>query len=346
MINTNIDWLQFSGFVDLVKLSDRQYFKINVCEFSTRHFKTVAEVLDTRQNKKIAVIAFKPHSNALPQNLILVKIQNWLLYQNYLNQYIEDFLNVFEIQFNNLTRVDICRDFQKLDYRNLKPQSFIKNFLREKYIKVRKSKGQVYFNNGQNIDFQYLKFGSAKSRICSYLYNKTKELDEIENKPYVREIWNQCGFIPANGDVWRCEFRLQNFDFLLTDTETGEQITYNGNVCGLQSLDIVNNCENLFNALAAHYLEFKKSDENNDSNKSRKTSFYLFNQDKKNLFSRVYNDNPEAGRAEKIFIKKLYTLNNELRGTDHELSVYGETVLKRVIEAHELRTWAINKQYI
>jgi hypothetical protein len=348
MINTNIDWLQFSGFTDFTNIHKKvnNVFKMEICEFSTRHFKTVAEITDLRQNKKIAVFAFNPHSAALDKNLILIKINNWLLYQNYLIQYIEDLLEYYDIKFNNLTRVDICRDFQKLDYRNQLPKKFIKNFLHEKYIKVRKSKGQVYFNNGENLDFQYLKFGSGKSRICCYLYNKTKELNEIENKPYIREQWVKAGLNENLLDVWRCEFRLQNFDFLLTDTETGEQISYNGNVCGLNSLDIINNCENLFNALSNHYLEFKKVNENRDTNKSRKTSFYLFNQDKKTLFNRVYNDNPESGRAEKIFIKKLYTLNNELRGTDHELSIYGETVLQKVIEAHELTKWALNKQFI
>lgn len=345
MINCCIDWFQFSGFIDLKQFpKEKQPFVVKMANHSTKHFKKVADVIDQRQNKKVCVFAWQPHSSALPQNLIIVKIANYLLYQNYVLDYVMDLMQTFNIQFNNLTRVDVCRDFHRLDYRNSKPELFIKSFLKEKYIKVRKSKGQVYFTNGGNLEFQYLKFGSAKSRICSYLYNKTRELNEVENKPYIRDLWHKIGLNENNEDVWRCEFRIQNFDWLLTDTDTGEQINYNGNAAGSNSLDILNNADNLFKALSMHYLEFKI--QSNDTNTTRKKTFYLFNQDKKMLFNRVYNDNPESGRAVKIFIKKLWELNNDLRGTDYELSIEGKKVLNNVVQAHQLTGWAANKNLI
>jgi hypothetical protein len=340
----SIDWLQFSAYVDVKTFDVLKFngvFKIERLNFATRHFKEIIEIYDTRQNKRVSTITYKPHSDTLPKNIAIIKIDNWLLYQNYLKTYLNDFIQRFNIQFKNLSRVDICADFNTIAYRNLKPQSFIKSFLSGKYIKLRKSKGQVYFNNGEILDFQYLKFGSGRSRVCSYMYNKTKELDEVLNKPHIRENWRKNNL---SGEVWRCEFRLQNFDFLLTDKETGEQINFNGNIAGLNSLDIINQVQPLFDALADHYLTFKIKSK--DSNKSRLKSFYLFNNNKQFLFNRIYNDNIEAGRAEKIFIKKLYELNNELRGTDHELSIYGEQVLKKVINATELYDWAKHKQII
>ena len=340
----SIDWLQFSALIDVKAFDIIKFngvFKIERLNFSTRHFKEIIEVHDTRQNKRVATITYKPHSDTLPKDLALVKVDNWLLYQNYLKTYLNEFINVFNIQFKNLSRVDLCADFNRIAYRNLKPQMFIKSFLSGKYIKLRKSKGQVYFNNGEILDFQYLKFGSARSRTCSYIYNKTKELDEVINKPHIRENWRKNNL---SGEVWRCEFRLQNFDFLLTDTETGELINFNGNVAGLNSLDIINQVAPLFDALANHYLTFKIK--SNDTNKSRLKSFYLFENNKQFQFKRIYNDNIEAGRSEKIFIKKLYELNNDLRGTDFEFSIAGTDVLNKVIEATELRNWAINKGFI
>lgn len=344
-MNICLDWFQFSGFADFSSLPhENEYLRVNVQNYSTRHFKHVAEIEDIRQNKKVGVVAWGPHSAALPKNMVLVKIANFLLYQPYLKQYVFDLLELLKIEFNNLTRVDICRDFQFLDYRKLPPQSFIKNFLKEKYIKTRRSKGQVYFNNGGGLNFQYIKFGSAKSRVCSYIYNKTIELNEVENKPYIRELWKKNGINESVSDVWRCEFRLQNFDFLLTDRETGEQISYNGNVSGLNSLDIIDNFSDLFKALCNHYLEFKI--QSNDTNTTRKKTFYIFKDCHNFQFNKVYNDQPESGRSEKIFIKKLWQLNNELRGTDYELSIEGENVLNKVIQAHQLQKWAINKAII
>lgn len=340
----SIDWLQFSGFID-VKIFDlltvNGIYKIERLNFGTKHFKEIIEVYDTRQNKRVSTITYKPHSDVLPKNIALIKFDNWLLYQNYLKNYVNDFINIFNIEFKNLSRVDICGDFNRLSYRQLKPQQFIKSFLSGKYLKLRKSKGQVYFNNGEFLDFQYLKFGSGRSRVCSYIYNKTKELDEVINKPHIREFWNQN---KITGEVWRCEFRLQNFDFLLTDIETGELINFNGNVAGLNSLDIIDQVKPLFEALANHYLHFKVKSK--DTNKTRQKSFYLFENNKQFLFNRIYNDNIEAGRSEKIFIKKLYELNNELRGTDYEFSISGSDVLNKVINATELTKWAKIKGYI
>ena len=340
----SIDWLQFSALIDVKFIEETTVlgiYKIQRCNYSTRHFKVVIEIFDTRQNKRVATITYLPHSDALPKNLAICKFDNWLLYQNYVNDYVIEFINVFNLQFKNLSRVDICIDFNLLDYRGIHPKNFIKSFLSGYYVKLRKSKGQVYFNNGEFLDFQYLKFGSGKSRVCSYIYNKSKELEEAINKPHITEHWRKHNI---TGEVWRCEFRLQNFDFLLTDVDTGEQINFNGNVAGLNSIGIINDIQPLFDALSNHYLHFKVR--GSDSNKSRLKSFYLFNNDKKYQFNRVYNDNPESGRAEKIFLKKLYTLNNELRGTDHDFSIYGDLVLNSVINATELNTWAKNKNLI
>lgn len=340
----SIDWLQFSALID-VKTFDiiktNGIFEFKRCNYQTRHFKEVVEVLDTRQNKRAATITYKPHSDAFPKGLALIKVDNWLLYQNYLKTYLNEFIQIFNIQFKNLSRVDICADFNRIAYRNQQPQQFIKGFLSGKYIKLKKSKGQVYFNNGEILDFQYLKFGSGRSRVCSYLYNKTKELEEVLNKPHIRENWRKNNL---SGEIWRCEFRLQNFDFILTDTETGELINFNGNIAGLNSLDIINQIQPLFDALANNYLTFKVKAK--DSNKSRLKGFCLFENNKQFLFNRIYNDKLEAGRSEKIFIKKLYELNNELRGTDYDFSIQGEDILKKMVQATELERWAINKGFI
>jgi len=341
----NLDWLQFSAFIDPIEwdsMISKSIFKLIKCDYSTRHFRTIKEIWDIRQNKRIAVITYHPHSNALNKKLAIVKIDNWLLYQNYIINYLTDMITTLDIQFNNLSRIDICCDFNKIDYRNIHPAKFIKSFLSGYYVKLRKSKGQVYFEQGENLDFQYLKFGSGKSRVCSYIYNKTKELDQVTNKPHIRDVWKKYGL---NGEIWRAEFRIQNFDFLLTDTDSGEQISFNGNISGLNSLDVINSIKPLFDAMSNHYLHFKIKD-CKDSNKSRLKSFLLFDNDQQYLFNKTYNDNIESGRSEKIFIKKLYELNNELRGTDHELSIYGEEVLKKVINATELTEWAKHKQII
>lgn len=340
----NIDWLQFSGNLHPENWNENKIvenFKIEKLNFGTKHFKTIYEVFDLRQNKKVATVVLNPHSSAISKILCIVKIENWLLYQNYVMNYIIEFLEVFNIKFKNLTRVDICCDFNLLDYRNQYPAKFIEKFLKGDYIKLRRSKGQVYFEQQKKLNFQYLKFGTGNSRICTYIYNKTKELEQVKNKPHIRESWKQNNL---SGEIWRCEFRIQNFDFLLTDIETGQQINYNGNIAGLNSFDIIFNCETVFKALSDHYLVFKIK--GNDTNKSRLKGFKLFNTNEITIFKKVYNDNPESGRSEKIFIKKLVELNDVLRGTEHDIGLYANSLLIKIINATELNEWAKNKNLI
>ena len=339
----SIDWFQISVIISdldwtIKKVDNYQLIKE---QYSTKHFRNIFTIKDIRQNKIVATITINPNSTIINKNLGIIKFENWLMYQNYSKQFILQFLIDFDLKFNSISRVDICKDFNYFDYRKTQPQIFIKNFLSNKITKLRKSKGQVYFEQGEKLDFQYIKFGSGKSRVCSYIYNKTKELEQVKEKPHIREVWKKNNL---TGTIWRCEFRIQNFDFVLIDVETGEMINYNGNLSGLNSIDILDNATDLFYSLSNHYLKFKVV--SSDSNKSRLKEFILFNNQSKKIFKKVYNDNIESTRSEKIFIKKLYELNNELRGSYHDLGQYGDEVLKNVINATELNQWANQKGII
>lgn len=337
----SIDWFQISVFIDINQWKNIEkllFYNIKKENYSTKIFRNVYTISDGRQNKNIATITTNPNSPIIKNNLAILKFDNWLLYQNYCKEYILQFLKDFNLVFNSISRIDICNDFNYFNYRKTDPSKFIKNFLNNKIVKIRRSKGQVYFEQGDKLDFQYIKFGSGTSRICSYIYNKTKELDQVKEKPYIREFWKKN---KLSGTIWRCEFRIQNFDFILIDSETGEIINYNGNLSGLNSIDILDNGFELFYALSNHYLKFKIAGV--DSNKSRLNEFKLFENPNQKLFKKVYNDNIESSRAEKIFIKKLYELNNELRGSYYDLGQYGDEVLKNVINATELKEWAITK---
>jgi len=344
-MNKQIDWFQIhvklsKQFHAGAALNDSNLIRKKM-DYGTKHFRAIDEIFDKRYpSKRVASIAYIPNSTALPAFMGIIKFDNWLLYQVYSYRYILDFITFNEFDFQNLTRVDIAIDFNFLDYRNIHPERFIKKFLCEDYTKVRKSKFHVIGNNGDRHYYQYLKFGSAKSRVCSYIYNKTKELEEVENKPHIREAWERNGL---TGEIWRCEFRIQDFDFLLTDTDTGEQISYNGSVSGLNSLDILKPevSNNVFNALADHYLHFKIN--GNDTNKTRLQSFKIFNTDGTKLFNRVYNEQHESNRSTKIFLKKLYELNNEMRGTDYEFSIEQNNLINKMIDAHRLEEWAAKK---
>ena len=59
-----------------------------------------------------------------------------------------------------------------------------------------------------------------ESNVDTYLYNKTKEMQDKKYKPWIVEAWKRAG-IDTSKDVWRLEFSLHNPRFIVRDNITG-----------------------------------------------------------------------------------------------------------------------------
>lgn len=57
--------------------------------------------------------------------------------------------------------------------------------------------------------FEYIRWGSRESGVCTYLYNKSKELHDKSSKPWISERWQAAGLDESKGDVFRIEFSIK-----------------------------------------------------------------------------------------------------------------------------------------
>lgn len=154
-------------------------------------------------------------------------------------------------------------------------------------------------------DINYIAFGSRSSSVCSYMYNKTKELREVKEKPYIRQLWKENG-IDDNRDVWRVEISIKSDAKTLLKTETGEIFTLSTDMLKLQA-DI----ESLFYIYAAKYFDFRINDLT--KNKSRMKPVPIFER-MPTITTRPIRLTlrQDSTKSDKIFLRKLVNIEVEI----------------------------------
>ena len=324
-----IDWLQLNcrGVISPTKLD------LLIKEpYSTRIFENVYKY--ERAGKILYTIAFKPLSPILPADTVIIKIGNEFLYRPDLWSNVNALIEWLGIVVKGITRLDLAVDFQYF-LNNLLPSNLISNFVNNKYLKNGLAQFKIIGTQKETMNFEYLRFGSGESDISAYMYNKSKELKDVKNKPWITEVWQKT-FIDNTLDTWRLEFSLKSNQIHELNKVTGEleRLTY-------QSIQNQAYLEQLYTSLVYKYFRFKHN--NNTKNKTEMKDVQLFKFECVPNAIRVITDKHESGRSERIFLRKLESFNNEMRAiknerlnSDSETYGIGKVVLNDVINLYGL----------
>lgn len=242
------------------------------------------------------------------------------------------------MEFQNFARLDLSLDFQQFE-NGMNPALFIKRYLTGSILKVGKAAKfkVVGSQNDEGHVYESIRFGSLLSEISYYMYNKTKEMEQVKWKAWINDKWEKNGF-DASKDVWRLEFSLKSSHKVLIDTESGE-------TKALHSLDTLkrDNTQLAFEVLRDKYWQFVWND--GQVKKSRMRKLKLFSPCKFPFMLSETEGYQDATRSTKIFIKKLEETATELRGHDME-GVFSATHLKhKLIHQYGLQQWAHQKGF-
>lgn len=297
---------------------------------------------------KIAEVLADMHPDMhIDTQTVFVRFDNKFLYAENLYDRVLKFLDDNELVFHNWTRFDVCCDFEKfLDgwgKKNLVPSDFIKRYMDGKVRLLnrrrgRKRKGCVWFEDGEKgIDFQSLKLGSNYSAVNTKLYNKSQELKDVEDKPYIREQWQQNGMDNKSCDVWRLEFKITDFNSIVIDDDTLAMT--------LKSLEILKdeNIGLLWNVLREHYFQFYKED--GTKNVTRKKKVELFDYQETGMKLREISGKVNTTRTHKIFIKKLLDTQQVIRENNDmkKIAFATDYIAAWLVERHDLFEWCETK---
>lgn len=300
-----IDWLQLYVEMPLNDFDKSNVYEITLEPYQTRQFKKVYTIKSMGDKKPIATIACEAHSNIMAKNTGILKIENKCLYQSELKQWVEHLIEKLNLKLLNVTRIDYFIDFQKF-CGDVDVQDFIKKFVSGEIIKLGKQKFQINGNVKKDFTYNYLKFGSKTSDINYYLYNKTLELKEVKNKPYIQQLWKKVN-MKDDVDVWRLEFSIKNSQKILID-EFGEEVSNMKNL-SMTNFDVMKQFIKML--LNKHWRYATRENFERDKCSTRVKLIQFFNLDVvKSVWMRI-SEKLTSNRMDKVFIKKLISLKSD-----------------------------------
>lgn len=247
------------------------------------------EVYSVFQGKlKVAVLCRAPRSSAMDAKGCTLKLENRVLYSRQWLSILRSILSDLQLQYKGITRIDLCYDCNKLagglsvgkflfDYATAAPYQ-------EGHI-VRVGSRRFAFhgirNRGGAMEVNSMRWGSQGSDIGAYCYNKSLEMVEVKEKPWILERWEANGLINewdmgawnkltdarkryeiedgksadyVHTPVWRWEISIKSHAKDLLDLNTGELFQL--------SLDYIEQqgaVERLFYVYAAKAFHFRMS---------------------------------------------------------------------------------------
>lgn len=233
-----------------------------------------------KTDELIFTIVFRPFSSIIKPYFAQLQIANKWLYVGNLPKLVSSIFFHANFELVNISRVDFCVD-QFYFPNSYHPQYFIQDLAKGKVSK--KHKGKVVFwgrTADYYIDYNALNIGDPKSVFNFKIYNKTKELTETHDKPYIRAKWQKklLNYDTEKKDVWRLEVSIKDWKKIkLEDTQLIEKTN---DVYYLLDYYIV-----FFYVFLKHKFIFKDQDGKEIEFLPKDDNFYLY----ENITSNIAN---------------------------------------------------------
>ena len=314
----NVDWLQVYCHDDNLGFLHDIYYGVSAYEFNllphgTRHFKELWEVID-EDGEKYAIIQRVPHSSIISADGAIIQLCNRELYRPYYASNFIVFLSSHHFRYKSISRLDICFDSNYL-YKKLKHSKLIKDLMTGVVLKNNQSKVAWNFNAianvGKPMECNSCSFGSKSSSVSTKMYNKTLEMKEQKQKPYIIESWGYNG-LNLDMDVWRIEISIKSDASTTIRTDSGEIFRLDPDSLRMQELT-----ENIFFSYAEKYFSFKRN--NGTKNKTRMPDLPIFPKERSITLRPIrITEEKDSGRSDRIFLKKLHSLLNANENMDKQ----------------------------
>lgn len=281
----NIDWLECFCLEDsLTYPHDADYFRragwsVREREYGTPMYHEMFTLLNSFGEEEIE-IRRRPKSDKRELNGLFdpycchVRLCNRTCYYNEAAKFMQQFLDRHGLHYQRIARIDICLDFVRFDFGDW-PDRFMRRYMQGKYAKINQANISAHGTDAwDGRTWNSVSWGAPKSMVKTRFYNKSLELKQVHNKPYIRQAWKACGLvddditfekIQPDGktqkvDVWRVEFEIKSGTrnwFVISEDYTRKNkplsIRNDLNVYATRA-DIYR----VFISLCRHYFHFKK----------------------------------------------------------------------------------------
>ena len=308
-----VDWLEVCCYGRDLEPSffswEGRHFSVEQEDRETPLFRSFFEV---KNNGLVwAQIRQNPKSGVMKKGLTIIKLSNRVLYHEKYVPFLMHMIKALGLYYKGLTRLDIAYDCNEF-YCGRKPSRFVHQFVTKRVDE----KGGMYVPRMKEFDFHlkkdihtngminYLAIGAKGSKKRGYIYDKTLELQEVKDKPWIREMWEKNGLISdKKTHVWRSEISIKAQGTDLLNLDTGQLFALHPNY-----LSTYENIKKIFHFYAAKVFDFRYN--NGEKNRRDFAPLCLFDSsvDCTCLPKRV-NVCADSGRSEKACKNKLEKLS-------------------------------------
>lgn len=225
----NLDWLEIFAEEPIDEPHDAEYFrhkgyKVKERAYGTPQYRQMftliaddVELFEIRRDP----YSLKNEGGIFKPNACHIRLCNRTCYEESPIDHLRAFMVAHDYTYKSISRIDIALDFNTFD-NGEDPANFITRYMRGKVAKVNQCRVSAHgTDEWARRVFNSLKWGSPSSPVTTKLYNKTLELKQGEDKPYIRQAWEDAGLDPAK-DVWRVEFSLSAQMQTLQSLKSGE----------------------------------------------------------------------------------------------------------------------------
>lgn len=280
----NIDWMECYCLEDNINYPHnadyftRQGWEVVVREYGTPMYAEMFTLRDHYGEPYCEIRRAPKSSKAMGQgifepNACHVRLVNRACYSDGAALHFAKFLDENGFHFQRISRIDICYDFVRFDYGD-DPQRFLQRYLAGRYAKINQARISAHgVDEWNGRTWNSLSWGAKSSMVKTRIYNKTLELREAKDKPYIRQAWQQAGLVDdwvtltktdSKGNVttpviWRLEFEIKSSTknwFVVEDYQGDRKrvLSYRN------TLSVYKDRQSIFQvflSLTKHYFHFK-----------------------------------------------------------------------------------------
>lgn len=259
----NIDWLEVFCIEPTLEPRDPTYYERLGLEVEVRNYGTPQyRQMFTVKWQKLPFIEVRrdPYSlrregGIFEEGACHIRLSNRFCYAYNPISLLRAFLITHGYEYRSISRIDLCCDFQEFQ-NHYSVQNFIKGYIRGSIWKINQPKLAAHGTDTHDDRvWNSLKWGSPASPVNTKLYNKSLELKEVQEKPYIRECWAKAEFNPAL-PVWRIEFSISSdVKGLVLSHKSGEDVWADNT---LTAYDTKDKLWEMWRYYASKYFHFKK----------------------------------------------------------------------------------------
>lgn len=348
----NLDWLEVFAHEPADQPHDAEYYRrcglfVQERDYGTRVYAQMFTIEDEHGHPWIEVrrqpLSAGTSNAIFNHNDCHLRLVNRQCYADDAILRFASFCDAHHYDVSRISRIDIALDFIRFDSGDY-PREFIRRYIAGKFTKINQANVHAHGTDSwASRDWNSISWGARTSQIGTKLYNKSKELAEVKDKPYIRQAWFLAGLVdnPQTGevvhkdgttnkpDVWRLEFSIKSSvkGWMVIERD-GNRGAYQSIRNTLQMYDSRDKLLSVFSSLVQHYFHFKHFQNSKSKYECKDKELFRFGAEEK--FYKVEHPASTVNRSQELErLAKLLELYR-ITHTKAELVEAADTLLAAI----------------